>query len=452
MAWMAPLTATAGYLPLIVGYGNGLGAPYIFFLVGGIFALFAVGYLAMVRQVPRPGAFYTYVTAGLGKPLGLGAASLTVTFYLMATSSLYIFGGLQIASLFETEFGVDLPWWAYSLVLVVVVAFFSYRGIDFNARLLGAIVAIELVLVGIFDGVTTIRGGAAGHTAEPFTWHSFTSGSIAIGVLFALGIMGGFETAAIYREEVRDPSRTIPRATYTLITFMSIFSVVTTYCIIIALGTDNVVANAAADPTVTFRASAEAMVGGLFSRIVSVLLVTSTLACALASVNVSTRYVFNLGTDRVLPAMFGAVHKRHGSPHRASLVPGIAMAGIVIAVAASGMKPQQAFGVLGGVVQFAFEVVLILVSIAVIVYFRRNPDTGEPFWKVVIAPVLSVVIIAVLLFMGAQRAELLLGEPIPLTYVLFVILVGTFALGVGYAVWAARRKPDVYARIGRELG
>jgi hypothetical protein len=58
MAYLAPLGAAAGYVPFVVGYGNGLGAPYTFLLCGALLVLFSFGYLAMVRHVPRPGAFY----------------------------------------------------------------------------------------------------------------------------------------------------------------------------------------------------------------------------------------------------------------------------------------------------------------------------------------------------------------------------------------------------------
>lgn len=55
MAYLAPLAAAAGYIPLVISAGNGLGAPLIFLLCGVILTLFSFGFLAMVRHVPRPG-------------------------------------------------------------------------------------------------------------------------------------------------------------------------------------------------------------------------------------------------------------------------------------------------------------------------------------------------------------------------------------------------------------
>ena len=48
------------------------------------------------------------------------------------------------------------------------------------------------------------------------------------------------------------------------------------------------------------------------------------------------------------------------------------------------------------------------------------------------------------------NAELLLGTPTPLTDVIIALLVVAFLGGLVFASWAAVRKPDVFARIGRD--
>lgn len=80
-------------------------------------------------------------------------------------------------------------------------------------RGLGAVVAVEVLVIMVLNVVTPVRGGSQGFSVEPFTWSSFTSGSLAVGALFAIGIYTGYESTAALREEDRDPNRTIPRAT-----------------------------------------------------------------------------------------------------------------------------------------------------------------------------------------------------------------------------------------------
>ena len=47
-----------------------IGLPIAFVAMGLLLALFSVGYVAMSRHITNAGAFYTYVTHGLGRPAG----------------------------------------------------------------------------------------------------------------------------------------------------------------------------------------------------------------------------------------------------------------------------------------------------------------------------------------------------------------------------------------------
>ena len=55
----------------------------------------------------------------------------------------------------------------------------------------------------------------------------FTNGILGIAVLFALTGFIGFEATAVFRDEARDPERTIPRATYAAVLIIGAFYAVT---------------------------------------------------------------------------------------------------------------------------------------------------------------------------------------------------------------------------------
>ena len=65
------------------------GFPIAFIIVALLLALFAVGYVAMSRHVTNAGAFYTYVTHGLGKPVGVAAAWVALLAYSALQIGLY---------------------------------------------------------------------------------------------------------------------------------------------------------------------------------------------------------------------------------------------------------------------------------------------------------------------------------------------------------------------------
>src|SRR5438477_255544 len=68
----APISAMLFNTPLVVGFGNGLGAPAAFMFATVILTIFSVGYVAMSRKVTTAGGFYSYISHGLGRELGLG--------------------------------------------------------------------------------------------------------------------------------------------------------------------------------------------------------------------------------------------------------------------------------------------------------------------------------------------------------------------------------------------
>ena len=76
----APISAMMFNTPLVVGYGNGLGAPAAFLFATIILVIFSVGYVAMARKKTTAGGFYSYISLGLGRELGLGTGFAAVGF------------------------------------------------------------------------------------------------------------------------------------------------------------------------------------------------------------------------------------------------------------------------------------------------------------------------------------------------------------------------------------
>ncbi|CQD06679.1 amino acid permease [Mycolicibacterium conceptionense] len=76
VAAAAPLTVIGGNMPLGMGLGNGAGAPVGFIIAALVLLVFSIGFVAMTPYVPEAGAFFSYVTLGLGPRLGSGIAAV----------------------------------------------------------------------------------------------------------------------------------------------------------------------------------------------------------------------------------------------------------------------------------------------------------------------------------------------------------------------------------------
>src|SRR5205823_529801 len=173
LAYAAPLGGVAGYTALLIGDGNGLGAPMAFILVMGVLIFFAFGYGALTKHVPLPGAFYAYVTAGLGRAVGLGSAFVILASYLAIGIGAYAFSGVVAKQFVEGSGGPVVDWWIYSLVFWAMAGALAYFHVALSAKVLSVLLLLELVAIFWFDAAVFIHGGREGISLQPFAWSAF---------------------------------------------------------------------------------------------------------------------------------------------------------------------------------------------------------------------------------------------------------------------------------------
>jgi amino acid transporter len=63
------------------------------------------------------------------------------------------------------------------------------------------------------------------------------SGSLGTAIMFAIASFIGFEATAVFRDEARDPERTIPRATYLALILIGVFYTLSSWAVVSAWGT-----------------------------------------------------------------------------------------------------------------------------------------------------------------------------------------------------------------------
>jgi amino acid transporter len=457
IAWAAPLLVVAGLMPSMIGFaGSGIIAGFAVTTV--VLLLFAVGFTAITRYVERPGAFYTYITAGLGRQAGLGGAFVAIFGYLLLILSTWVAFGVYSHRLIADTFnGPDIPWYVLSLLGSIVAGVFSYRSIEFSAKALSIALMLEVAIVVVFDLFAFADGGPTGIATQPFTWDGVVSGNLGLAVLYAALCFIGFESTAIYREEARKPEVTIPRATYIAVILIGVFYMVSAWAMLTALGPDGIAAARDGEVTLMFENLSAAYVGAVVPDIINVLVITSTFACLLASHNAVARYGYSLGQDGVISPSFGKAHPKHRSPHIASIVVTILeLVAVVVIAGATGFDSagDDAFTVYVRVNGLGAIVVVFLmgiVSVAILAYFRRNREISVGnSWKTLVAPGIGLVGVLVILVMAIQNVGALIGasQTVSMAFTLTVPLV--FVAGILVARRLRTSNNEVYQRIGRQ--
>ena len=443
VAAAAPLTAIGGALPVMLAIGNGAGNPMAYVVAAVVLLLFSVGYAAMSRHVVDAGAFYAYVSKGLGTPVGVGAAGLALLTYTAIQAAIYGLAGATAQGLSTQYGGPDLPWWVWAFLFMAVVGLLGYRNIDVGTKVLGVLLTLEIGVIAVVAVAVLAQGGADGIDVRSFTPSAFFSGAPGISIMFAVASFIGFEATAIYGEEARNPRRTVPLATYLAVVLIGAFYALSSWAIVLAFGSDGVVAAARADTAgLVFTAAAE-YVSPVVADVMLVLLLTSLFAALLAFHNAISRYLFALGRQGMAPDVLSRTHVRHASPHVGSLAQ-TGTAFVVVAVfAVAGSDPVlQLFTWMSGLATVSILLLMVLTSVAVLAFFARS-RVDRRAWHTRVAPALGTLgLLGVVGLVLANFTTLISGDAV-LATVLLTVIAAAFALGVVVALVRRPRRTPV---------
>jgi amino acid transporter len=430
VAAAAPLGVIGGVVPLGIASGNGAGFPATFVVSTVILLFFAVGFTALTPYVDEAGAFFSYVRTALGFPAGIGIAFVALVSYVAIEAGVYGLLGPAGGVIVELFGGPALPWWVFAAVAFAVTTFVGYRNIELSSRVLAILLSAEIAIVVVLDAVIVFQGGDHGLSNGIVNPSAIFSGSLGIGLLFALISYVGFEATAIFRDEAKTPDRTIPRATYIALILIGVFYAVTSWALISGWG-DKEAVSRATDSGSTFLAdTAQRYIGVVGTDIITVLYFTSLFACILSFHNVASRYIFALSQRDVLPESLSRPHDKHGSPHQASLwISGVVAISIIAAVVFKLDPAAQFYTWFAGATTVGFVVLLIATSVAVLVYFARDRH-GYSQWRVRVAPALGLVGLTIGLILIVANLEDLVGGSTILGWAIVGLLVVSFIAGV----------------------
>jgi amino acid transporter len=430
VAAAAPLGVIGGVVPLGIASGNGAGFPATFIVSTVILLFFSVGFTAMTPHVEEAGAFFSYVRKSLGFPTGIGIAFVAVVSYLAIEAGVYGLLGPAGASIVELFGGPSVPWWLFAAIAFVVTTYLGYRNINLSSRVLAVLLTAEIAIVAILDFVIVVQGGGEhGLSTGIVNPHAILSGSLGIGLLFAIISYVGFEATAIFRDEARTPDRTIPRATYVSLVLIGVFYAVTSWALISGWGDQEAVTKATDSGSTFLGDTAQRYIGTFGADVITVLYFTSLFACILSFHNVVSRYLFALSQRDVLPASLSRPHDKHGSPHLASLwISGVVAVSVILAVVFALDPAAQFYTWFAGATTVGIVVLLIATSVAVLAYFR-NDRRGYSQWRVRVAPSLGLIGLVGSLVLILINLKDLVGGSGVLAWVIVGLLVAAFALG-----------------------
>lgn len=391
VATASPLAAMVAVLPVGIGFGDGIGAPGAILLAALVLTCFAFGYAAMSRHITNAGAFFAYVTEGLGPRFGMAAGFVAMLAYNTLVIYVVALVGYFGEQTFLSELGWHISWEFFSCGFLLLALGLGILGVELSALVLGFFLALETGLLLAIDVATLITQGFSAFTLSVFNPTEIFGGPAAgLGLMFAFTTYIGFEGTAIFGEEAKDPHRTVSRATLVAVAFIGLVYTITAWSLIAANGGSSAAALAAENPGIFTFAAAETTLGVWATHAMSWLILTSFFAITVAIHNMASRYFFAFGREGVLPRQLGLTHPRFRTPYVAASVQAVLVAVVVAIYALAGADPYLNLGSqMAGIGTLGVIVLELAVCAAIVVFFRRRGD--RRWWTTLVAPVAAAV-------------------------------------------------------------
>ena len=360
--------------------GGAVWAPMLVALVLAL--LTAASYAELVTKYPRAGGSAVFAERAFRSPL----VSFLVG-YCMLAARVTSAAGLSLA--FAGDYlGVflDVPAVPAALVFLLLVALLNARGIQESVRANVVMTVVEvsgLVLVVVLGAVVLSRGdGDLGRVTQFPDGVSVASGILAAALLAYYSFVG-FETSANVAEEVRDVRRVYPRALFGALLVAGAVYVLVGLAASVVLSPEQLAASSGPLLAVVHAADA-----GIPDRLFSAIALIAVANGALLTMIMSSRLVFGMAEQGLLPAGLARVLPGRRTP---------AVSILVTTAVAMALTLTGDLATLANTVVLLLLVVFLSTNAAVLV-LRRDRNAEDHFRTPAVVPVLAIASCVLLLW------------------------------------------------------
>ena len=422
-ASVAPAYSLAASLGLVV-VTVGAQAPVIMLLAFVPMLFIAFGYQGLNEIDPDCGTTFTWGARVFGPKTGwIGGWAIIVADVIVMANLAQIAGQYSFQLVGAYGLAASTGWTEVAGVIwIVVMTLICYIGIELSARIQIALLSIELVMLAVLS-ITALVKVYAGHGVatsmhvsaswfNPFNIGSFSA--LTLGLLTAIFIYWGWDTAVSVNEETKDRSKTPGRAAVlSTILLLVTYALVTTSAQAFAgVGTTGAgLANPdnSGDVLSGLGTSVFGSVG--FGWFLSKLLVLMVLSSASASTQTTimptARTALSMADHRGIPSAFARIHPRFRTPTWSTV--GMGLASIAFFVLLSKISTNvlaDSISSLGLAISFYYG----LTGFACAWHFaprafkpRSQGGGGRTLWLRFVLPLLGALILFTFFFYGAYQ-------------------------------------------------
>lgn len=366
------LAAALGFVAVSVGRFS----PAVMLLAFVPMLFIAASYYYLNRADPDCGTTFTWVTRAMGPKSGwMGGWGILMT-DLVVMPSLSQIAGAYTFSLFGAHGLADNTFWVtvVGVIWIVVMTAICYVGIELSKNTQVALLSAELVILSIFSVVALAKvyGGHLAHSIHPsLQWldpfHVPSVGALSAGMLTAVFIYWGWDTAVTVNEEAKDVKRTPGRAALlSTLVLLAIYVIVSfaaqaVHGIGFLTSSDNI--------NDVLSALGGAVLGSPWDKLLTIAVLTSASASTQTTILPAGRSALSMAVHKAAPDRLARIHPRHLSPGFATALFGALS--IAWYVALTIVSPNDILGNSISALGFGIAFYYGITGFACVVYYRR---------------------------------------------------------------------------------
>ncbi|MGW1162965.1 amino acid permease [Streptomyces sp. NPDC002519] len=383
LASAGPAYSLAATLGLIVA-GVGLQAPIVTVLAFVPMLLIAYAYRELNASNADCGTAFTWATRAFGPRVGwMGGWGIIVADLLFMTNVAEIAGIYGFRLLGHETLAHNRMWTTLAgIVWIVVMTAICYIGIELSAAVQRWLLCLEIAVLILFAVTALVRVYTS---APPTALHVSASWfnpfevpsakALTSGVLAAVFIYWGWDTAASVNEETKDSERIPGRAMLvSIVLLLVIYGLVSTAAQAFAgVGTSGIGLGNRGNAGDVLSGLGDAVFGGhgaglFLSRLLILMVLTSALASTQTSILPLARTVFSMAAHKAVPSQLARIHRRFLTPTWSTVGMGaLSIAVLVLLTSFSRNILADSVGAVGLAITFYYG----LTGFACVWYHRR---------------------------------------------------------------------------------
>ena len=412
-------------LPAFAQEYAGPGMWFAFLLSGSIVIASAYSKAELASAMPHSGGFYVYAERTYGHLVGtISGLGLFASFMLKSAFALVGFAAYM--EVITGHYGIDdVNSKAVAMILLVFILVVNLTGVKAIKKVQVPIVTGAVAVI-VLLSIMALTSGDADLSRPVSDFKPFTLKMGTAAALVFVAFSGAIKVGAI-GGEVMEPEETLPRGMILSLVIATLLYAAVAYVMVAVMDPNwylTADGHTVENPITVFAQSVAGTTVVLLASLVAIIAMASM---ALAGVLSSSRFIYAMAKDGVLPKALGELNEKYKTPHWPILLTGVLMAVSIYAFDVHVIAELASGFIL---------MVFIVLNLTVVVLRHAGPDhPWDPPYRSPLYPLPqiygTVAGIALLVLMGEKA---LYG--------------GSGAIVLGIVAWFAYGRQNVQPRKG----